>query len=115
MNLNTWSIAQMNLFLHDIDDAFIAKGDTLSDPKHLLSESSKTLRTFDRVLANPPFSLKNWGQEIWQKGDPFSRDLYGCPPNLFYGKGIPACVLIINKAKPKARQGKVLFVNGTEE
>ena len=59
MNLNTWAICKMNLFLHDIDDAFIERGDTLRDPKHLTP--SNTLRTFDRVLANPPFSLKKWG------------------------------------------------------
>ncbi len=173
MNLNTWAICEMNLFLHDIDDAFIVRGDTLREPKHLVTEGSKVLKTFDRVLANPPFSLKNWGDETWQKGDKFSRDTYGCPPksygdlafvqhmiaslnstgklgvvlphgilfrggaeakirqgilkddlieaviglapNLFYGTGIPACVLIINKNKEAARQGKVLFVNGAEE
>ena len=40
MNLNTWSICKMNLLLHDIDDAFIARGDTLRNPKHLVSENS---------------------------------------------------------------------------
>jgi type I restriction enzyme M protein len=173
MNLNTWAICEMNLFLHDIDDAFILRGDTLREPKHLVAEGSKVLRTFDRVLANPPFSLKNWGDEAWKNGDKFSRDTYGCPPksygdlafvqhmiaslnetgklgvvlphgilfrggaeakiregilkndlieaviglapNLFYGTGIPACVLIINKQKEAKRRGKVLFVNGAEE
>lgn len=49
-NLNTWAICQMNLFLHDIDDAFIERGDTLLDPKHLVGEAAKGIRTFDRVL-----------------------------------------------------------------
>lgn len=81
MNLNTWAICQMNLFLHDIDDASIARGDTLRDPKHL--DEGRGLRTFHRVLANPPFSLKNWGHEVWQGGDPFHRDVYGCPPRAY--------------------------------
>lgn len=173
MNLNTWAICKMNLFLHDIDDAFIERGDTLRDPKHLIAEGSKAIKTFDRVLANPPFSLKNWGNEEWKSGDKFGRDTYGCPPksygdlafvqhmvaslkpdgmmgvvlphgilfrggaegkirkvlleddlveaviglapNLFYGTGIPACVLLINKAKSAERKGKVLFVNGADE
>lgn len=173
MNLNTWAICKMNLFLHNIDDAFIERGDTLRDPKHLVAEGSKAIKTFDRVLANPPFSLKSWGNEEWKGGDKFGRDTYGCPPksygdlafvqhmvaslkpdgmmgvvlphgilfrggaegkirkglleddlveaviglapNLFYGTGIPACVLLINKAKAAERRGKVLFVNGAEE
>ena len=61
MNLTTWAICKMNLFLHDIDDAFIERGDTLRDPKHCVSEESNALKTFDRVVSNPPFSLKNWG------------------------------------------------------
>lgn len=169
-NLNTWAICQMNLFLHDIDDAYIERGDTLRDPQHLTDD--KAIKTFDRVIANPPFSLANWGQDVWSAGDSFGRDKYGCPPksygdlafvqhmvaslsskgklgvvlphgilfrggaeakirkglleddliegvvglasNLFYGTGIPACVLIINKNKPKASKGKVCFVHGAE-
>jgi type I restriction enzyme M protein len=79
-NLNTWAICKMNMFLHGIDDVFIERGDTLRDPKHLMSEGSKALMTFDRVLANPPFSLKEWGHEQWSVGDKFGRDKYGCPP-----------------------------------
>ncbi|TFH44622.1 MAG: type I restriction-modification system subunit M [ANME-2 cluster archaeon] len=173
MNLNTWAICKMNLFLHDIDDVFIERGDTLRDPKHLVGEGNKVIKTFDRVLANPPFSLKSWGHDEWKSGDKFGRDTYGCPPrsygdlafvqhmaaslkpdgmlgvvlphgilfrggtegkirqglleedlveaviglasNLFYGTGIPACVLLINKAKSAERKGKVLFVNGAKE
>ncbi len=173
INLNTWAICKMNLFLHDIDDAFILRGDTLRDPKHLVSENSKAIQTFDRVIANPPFSLKEWGHDMWKSGDSYARDTYGCPPksygdlafvqhmaaslnskgrlgvvlphgilfrggaegkirqgflqddrieaviglapNLFYGTGIPACILIVTNKKPKAKQGKVLIVNGAEE
>ncbi|MEM7351697.1 MAG: N-6 DNA methylase [Acidobacteriota bacterium] len=170
MNLNTWAICQMNLFLHDIDEAQVVRGDTLRHPKHV---SHGKLRTFDRVLANPPFSLKNWGHDEWSQGDALGRDRYGCPPrkygdlafvqhmlasleadgmlgvvvphgilfrlgieetirrglieddlieaiiglapNLFYGTGISACVLIINRRKAAARRGKVLFVQGADE
>ncbi len=170
MNLNTWAICQMNLFLHGIDEAQVARGDTLRHPRHV---RRGRLRAFDRVLANPPFSLKNWGYEEWRSGDAFGRDLYGCPPrnygdlafvqhmlaslaptgmlgvvvphgilyrrgaeqairrglveddlieavislapNLFYGTGITAGVLIINRHKPEPRRGKVLFIHGLEE
>ncbi len=170
-NLNTWAICKMSLFLHDIDDAFIERGDTLVDPKHLSGE--KVLKRFDLVLANPPFSLSPWGHEVWKQGDKFSRDTYGCPPksygdlafvqhmvaslkssgrmavvvphgvlfrggeegkirkglleddlieavvglggNLFYGTGIPAAVLYINRKKPAARKGKVLIINGAKD
>ncbi|RYZ59760.1 MAG: type I restriction-modification system subunit M [Proteobacteria bacterium] len=82
-NLNTWAISQMNLFLHDIDDASVLRGDTLLDPKHLEKSNAKRIKQFDIVLANPPFSLKNWGYEVWQSGDPFGRDAYGCPPKSY--------------------------------
>lgn len=79
-NLNTWAICQMNLFLHDIDDADVRRGDTLREPKHLVSEGSKAIKTYDRVIANPPFSLKEWGHTQWKNGDPYGRDVYGVPP-----------------------------------
>lgn len=81
--LDTWAIAQINLFLHDIDDAFIAKGDTILDPKRYdprTQEFTAGIGAYDRVLANPPFSLKQWGYEVWSNGDPFGRDIYGVPP-----------------------------------
>jgi type I restriction enzyme M protein len=82
-NLSTWAIAQINLFLHDIDDAFIAKGDTILNPKRYeprAREFTAGLGAYDRVLANPPFSEKVWGHEVWDSGDPFGRDAFGCPP-----------------------------------
>ena len=79
-NLNTWAICQMNLLLHDIDDVDVRRGDTLREPKHLVSEGSKALRNFNRVIANPPFSLKEWGYTSWKNGDVYGRDIYGCPP-----------------------------------
>ena len=168
-NLNTWAICKMNMFLHGVLNADIRKGDTLGDPQHI---SGGELMSFDRVIANPPFSLKNWGKDV-AVADPYGRYPYGTPPKdagdlafiqhmiaslnaegkmgvvvphgvlfrgssekeirkgileddlleaviglpsaLFYGTGIPAALLIINKNKPVERRNKVLFINGELE
>lgn len=169
MNLNTWAICKMNMFLHGVYSADIRKGDTLREPQHT---KGGALMTFDRVIANPPFSLKKWGKEE-ADSDAYGRFPYGTPPKdagdlafvqhmiaslnaegmmgvvmphgvlfrgssekairqgilsddlleaviglpaaLFYGTGIPACLLIINKHKPAERKGKVLFINSELE
>lgn len=169
MNLNTWAICKMNMFLHGVYSADIRKGDTLGDPQHT---QGGELMTFDRVIANPPFSLKKWGKDE-ADSDSYGRFPYGTPPKdagdlafvqhmiaslnaegmmgvvmphgvlfrgssekairqgilnddlleavvglpaaLFYGTGIPACLLIINKNKPAERKGKVLFINSELE
>ena len=49
------------------------------------------------------------------EGGPRSRPSSGCPPNLFYGTGIPATILVLSKDKPKERRGKVLFVDASRE
>jgi len=103
-NLNTWGICRMNLFLHDVDDASVKKGDTLRSPQHL--DSKGHLMQFDRVLANPPFSLKPWGFEIWSEGDPFGRDLYGCPPQR-YGD-LAFLQHMLASLKPNGMMGVVL-------
>ena len=59
-NLSAWSICKINMFLHSVFSADIKKGDTIRDPQHL---KSGELMTFDRVIANPPFSLSKWGKE----------------------------------------------------
>ncbi len=74
-NLATSAIARMNLFLHGAIDFKISQGDTLRSPNFL--EAGK-LKTFDCVIANPPFSLKNWGAEQFSS-DIFGRNLWGCP------------------------------------
>lgn len=76
INMMTSSIARMNMFLHGIEDFQIARGDTLADPKFL--ENDK-LKTFDIVLANPPYSIKRWNREAWTN-DPYGRNMYGTPP-----------------------------------
>lgn len=169
MNLNTWAICKMNMFLHGVVSADIRKGDTLREPQHT---QAGELMSFDRVIANPPFSLKKWGKDEADT-DAYGRFPYGTPPKdagdlafvqhmiastnaegmvgvvmphgvlfrgssekairqgmlqddlleavvglpsgLFYGTGIPACLLILNKKKPKARKGKVLFINSELE
>ncbi|QZE14072.1 type I restriction-modification system subunit M [Halosquirtibacter laminarini] len=57
-NLNTWAIGKLNMILHNFQDANIQKGDTLNDPKH--KDDRNELELFDRVIANPPFSMKEW-------------------------------------------------------
>ena len=67
-NLSTSAIARMNLFLHGAKDFNVTQGDTLRSPNY---HEGGRLKTFDCVIANPPFSLKNWG------ADQFSSDVYG--------------------------------------
>lgn len=78
-NLNTWSIAKMNMLLHGLLDARIEKGDTIRDPQF---RDRGELMLFDRVIANPPFSLKNWGREVAEH-DPYGRFHYGLPPKSY--------------------------------
>jgi type I restriction enzyme M protein len=75
INLTTSAIARMNLFFHDIEDSKILRGDVLREPK--LHDAKGALRQFDVVVANPPFSLTNWGAEKWA-ADP--RAFCGVPP-----------------------------------
>jgi type I restriction enzyme M protein len=56
-NLSTWAICKLNMIFHNLTDADILKGDTLDNPKHLVNNE---LKTFDRVIANPPFSQVKW-------------------------------------------------------
>jgi len=77
VSLTTAAIARMNLFLHDIEDFRIRRGDTLRDPKFKTADGQ--LERFDLVIANPPFSLNPWGQDGWAT-DPYGRSRYGVPP-----------------------------------
>lgn len=74
-NLATSAIARMNLFLHGAREFKVTQGDTLRTPNYL--EGGK-LKTFDCVIANPPFSLKNWGADQFSS-DIFGRNTWGCP------------------------------------
>lgn len=168
-NLMTSSIGRMNLFLHGIEDFRILRGDTLEEPKFI---EDGRLQRFDVVLANPPYSIKQWDRDKFA-ADPWGRNLHGTPPqgradyafwqhilasmntrtgrcailfphgvlfrneekamraklvesdvvecvlglgpNLFYNSPMEACVVICRMNKPKARKGKVLFINAVGE
>jgi len=102
-NIGTWAICKMNMLLHGLSSARLEKGDTLRSPK-LLTESGK-LMEFDIVIANPPFSLKNWGYEEAQN-DPYRRFRFGIPPK---GYGDYAFVQhMIATLNPRGRAGVVL-------
>lgn len=76
INLTTSAIAKMNLYLHGLEDFTIRRGDTFREPRFL---DRGKLQTFDVVIANPPFSLQNWGAKEWGK-DPYGRVLCDVPP-----------------------------------
>ncbi|KJJ39875.1 type I restriction-modification system subunit M [Aequorivita vladivostokensis] len=162
----TWAICKMNMILHGIRNADIRNEDTIKKPEHI--EDGK-LMTFDRVIANPPFSqnyskkemkfperfhtfmpesgkkadlmfvqhmvsvLKNNGKMavvmphgvLFRGGDEkecrakfISRGILeaviGMPSGLFYGTGIPACILVFNKKETKDRK-EILFINADAE
>ncbi|WP_024972833.1 type I restriction-modification system subunit M [Ralstonia pickettii] len=157
----TSGLARMNMILHDNPTALIAQGNTLTDPKF---KDGDGLKTFDFVVANPPFSDKRWSTGLDPINDPYGRfDTFGVPPakqgdyayllhivrslkstgkgacilphgvlfrgnaeaeirknlvrhgyikgiiglpaNLFYGTGIPACIIVIDKENAHARKG----------
>jgi len=75
-NHMTASIARMNLALHGVDDFAIARGDTLERPAFT---DKDLLATYDMVLANPPYSIKQWNREAWTS-DPWGRNFLGTPP-----------------------------------
>ncbi|MBZ5713768.1 N-6 DNA methylase [Nannocystis pusilla] len=169
-NLTTAAVARMNLFLHGIEDFAVERGDTLRSPV-FTDPGTGGLATFDVVLANPPFSLEQWGREQWEM-DRWGRNFAGVPsdsngdmawvqhmvksmaartgrmavvlpqgalfrggveaqirqhllqddrieaviglaPNLFYGTGLAACILVLHQAKPARRKGKVLIVDAS--
>jgi type I restriction enzyme M protein len=74
-NLTTSTISRMNMFLHNIEDFSIIRGDTLREPAFFDGDE---LATFNCVVANPPFSLKSWGRKYWEQ-DPYRRNKYGLP------------------------------------
>ena len=80
-NLTTSAIARMNLVLHGIEDFQIAREDTLRSPA-FTDSSTGGLAAFDCVIANPPFSLKEWGRKLWE-ADPWSRAEFGIPPESY--------------------------------
>jgi len=76
INLLTSAIARMNMFMHGIKEFSIVRGDTLANPAFLHND---TLKTFNVILANPPYSIKAWDQKNFAN-DPYGRNLWGVPP-----------------------------------
>lgn len=76
INLITSAIARMNMFMHGIEEFRIVRGDTLAQPAFLEND---TLKTFNVILANPPYSIKAWDQKAFIN-DAFGRNLWGTPP-----------------------------------
>jgi type I restriction enzyme M protein len=169
VNSSTYALCRMNMYLHEMDKANIAKGDTINSPRHLENDN---LMKFDIVVANPPFSLSKWaGDKVLAGDEPYKRFERGTPPsskgdfafilhmiastyentgkvgvvvphgvlfrgssegrirealiddnlleaviglpaNLFFGTGIPACILIYNRGK---KTDDVLFIDASRE
>src|SRR5688572_15919375 len=163
-DVTTAGLARMNMILHDFPTANILSGNTLAAPKF---KDGEKLRTYDYVVANPPFSDKTWSTGLTMSSDPFQRFAWGVPPakqgdyayllhivrsmkstgkaacilphgvlfrgnaeavireqlvrsgilkgivglpaNLFYGTGIPACIVVLDKENATARKGVFLL------
>jgi type I restriction enzyme M protein len=102
----TSSIARMNMFLHGIEDFKIVRGDTLSAPAFTDGDS---LRQFDVVLANPPYSIKQWDRTAWSS-DRYGRNVLGTPSQgradyAFFGH-------ILASLKTKTGRCAILFPHG---
>ena len=77
-NLGTLAIGKLNLLLHGLRSARLEPGDVISEPG--LVDGAGRLLSYDRVIANPPFSLKSWGHDF-APNDPHHRfDRYGAIP-----------------------------------
>jgi type I restriction enzyme M protein len=163
-DVTTAGLARMNMILHDFPTANILSGNTLASPKF---KDGEQLRTYDYVVANPPFSDKAWSTGLTPANDPYQRFAWGEPPakqgdyayllhiirsmkgtgkaacilphgvlfrgnaeavirkqllnsgilkgviglpaNLFYGTGIPACILVLDKENASARKGVMMI------
>ncbi|MEI6513726.1 MAG: N-6 DNA methylase, partial [bacterium] len=106
LNLLTSAIGRMNLFLHGIEDFRIVRGDTLAHPAFVEGDR---LMQFDVVLANPPYSVKQWDRDAWS-ADPWGRNIYGTPPQ---GRADYAFWQhIIKSMKPNSGRCAILFPHG---
>lgn len=105
-NHMTASIARMNLVLHGVEDSEIARGDTLANPAF---HEADQLKTFDVVLANPPYSIKQWNREAWAT-DGWGRNFLGTPPQ---GRADYAFFQhILKSMDPQTGRCAILFPHG---
>ncbi|MGB2983475.1 MAG: class I SAM-dependent DNA methyltransferase, partial [Candidatus Bipolaricaulia bacterium] len=102
----TAAIARMNLVLHGVEDFQIVSGNTLRDPAFVEGDR---LKTFDVVLANPPYSIKTWNRGAWVD-DPWGRSFLGTPPQ---GRADYAFFQhILKSLDPKTGRCAILFPHG---
>jgi type I restriction enzyme M protein len=107
VNQTSAAIGRMNLFIHEVEDAQIRREDTLNNPKFI--DAKGKLEQFDLVVANPPFSLKDWGADKWAT-DPHKRAIGGVPPK---NNGDYAWVQhMITSMKPETGRVGVVLPNG---
>lgn len=105
-NALTASVARMNLFLHGVEEFRIVNDDTLLRPGFL---DAGRLRTFDVVLANPPYSIKKWNREFFAN-DPYGRNFLGTPPQ---GRADYAFIQhILKSMDPKTGRCAILLPHG---
>ena len=102
----TASIARMNLVIHGVSDFQISSGNTLAAPTFVEGDE---LRTFDVVLANPPYSIKKWNRGAWEK-DAWGRNFLGTPPQ---GRADYAFFQhILKSMDPETGRCAILFPHG---
>ena len=105
-NALTSSVARMNLFLHGVEEFRIINDDTLLRPGFL---NAGKLKTFDVVLANPPYSIKQWNRELFAH-DPYDRNFLGTPPQ---GRADYAFIQhILKSMNPKTGRCAILLPHG---
>ena len=105
-NALTSSVARMNLFLHGVEEFRIVNDDTLLRPGFL---NAGKLKTFDVVLANPPYSIKQWNRELFAH-DPYDRNFLGTPPQ---GRADYAFIQhILKSMNPKTGRCAILLPHG---
>lgn len=106
VNLMTSAMARMNLFMHGFEDFEVIRGNTLANP-HFIRDDE--LRQFDIVLANPPYSIKQWDRDAWVS-DPYGRNFLGVPPQ---GRADYSFLQhILKSLKPMSGRAAVLFPHG---